>query len=64
MIDLVCVCFIICRMNYNSTQTFPGGEGGSPNGGLDPFQIVLIVVCVALAIGLIVALVVLLYYGR
>ena len=51
-------------MNYNSTQTFPGGEGGSPNGGLDPFQIVLIVVCVALAIGLIVALVVLLYYGR
>ena len=47
-------------MNYNSTQTFPGGEGGS-NGGLDPFQIVLIVVCLALAIGLIVALVVLLY---
>ena len=32
--------------------------------GLDPFQIVLIVVCVSLAIGLIVALIVLLKYGR
>ncbi|KAK4018928.1 hypothetical protein OUZ56_000963 [Daphnia magna] len=49
--------------NYNSTTTFPG-DVGSSGGGMDPFQIVLIVVCVALAIGLIVALVVLLYYGR
>lgn len=51
------------RANYNSTTTFPG-DVGSSGGGMDPFQIVLIVVCVALAIGLIVALVVLLYYGR
>ncbi|XP_057370604.1 uncharacterized protein LOC130691648 isoform X2 [Daphnia carinata] len=52
------------EVNYNSTTTFPGGDGSSNGGGLDPFQIVLIVVCVALAIGLIVALIVLLYYGR
>lgn len=54
---------IYSRINPNSTLPYGGGEYES-KAGLDPFQIVLIVVCVALAIGLIVALIVLLYYGR
>jgi hypothetical protein len=47
----------------NSTLDYTDG-GPMKTAGLDPFQIVLIVVCVSLAIGLLVALIVLLKYGR
>lgn len=48
-----------------STTTILYGEGENVNkGGLETFQIVLIVVCIALALGLIIALLILLKYGK
>ena len=57
------ICIQINRWYTHSTGD-NYGEGNVNKAGLDTFQIVLIVVCVALAIGLIVALVVLLRYGK
>lgn len=51
-------------MYNHSTDSSWEGENAYPGPVLDTFQIVLIVVCVALAIGLIVALIVLLKYGK